>query len=245
MLRCEQHGLAIGPDGRCALCRRERAEPTVSPTSVLGLGGVLFAIVLTAVVVRERINRREAATAEELMPARAVEPAGEVEGTTLASPTASGSRRSEPARGRAPLLERAGAAPTRTPTPARMPAPGPVPVEAPVPVEEPPSMPAPIVAGPTRIDRAIPPQSVGIVMYTTSWCPRCKEAKAWMAANGVAYTEKDIEANDANMAECRRYNPKTSIPTTIVDGAVLVGFEDRYFRDAIDAAARKRRELGR
>lgn len=82
-------------------------------------------------------------------------------------------------------------------------------------------------------------------MYTTSSCPRRKEAKVWMAANGVADMEKDIEASDPNMAECRRFTPKTSIPTTVIDGTSPVGFGERSYRGAIDNAAERRRRRER
>lgn len=99
---------------------------------------------------------------------------------------------------------------------------------------------APPATGPSEVDLAIARRSVEVTMYTTSWCPRCKEAKAWMARSSVSYTEKDIESSDANLAECKRYNPKASIPTTTIDGAVLIGFGERSYERAIDAAARNR-----
>lgn len=61
-----------------------------------------------------------------------------------------------------------------------------------------------------------------------------------MARSSVSYTEKDIESSDANLVECKRYNPKASIPTTTIDDAVLIGFGERSYERAIDAAARER-----
>jgi glutaredoxin 3 len=233
MDRCERHDLATGPDGRCVLCRRDAPEPSASPVSVLGLAGVLVAVVVTAGLVRMRMLRHEAATLDELPPLGAVASAER----TRASAASASIAATEPAwptaqPGRAPLLERRSPPPTSTTRPSPT-------LAMPTPVEEAPHV------GPTRIEPSEPDlaaarRSVEITMYTTSWCPRCKEAKAWMATNGVAYTERDIEASDANMADCKKYNPKASIPTTVVDGNVLIGFGDAYFRSAIDHAAHVR-----
>ena len=32
-------------------------------------------------------------------------------------------------------------------------------------------------------------------MYSTSWCPYCKKARAYLENNSIAYTEYDIEKN--------------------------------------------------
>jgi glutaredoxin 3 len=238
MLKCASHGLAAGSDGLCELCRRERGTPTASPTSFLGIVGVLLAIVAAAGIMRTKLTRHDDEALPELPATQAmsVAPSSSVAGPASAA-SAPRSEWHAPQPGRAPLLDRRKPLPASATRPAAAATPALAPTLTP--------MPTPIVAGPTRIERAPGAQSVEITMYTTSWCPRCREAKAWMAANGVAYSERDIDASETNRAECRKFNPQTSIPTTVVDGTVLVGFEDRYFRDAIDAAERRRRARGR
>ncbi|RBP49146.1 glutaredoxin family protein [Arenicella xantha] len=34
-----------------------------------------------------------------------------------------------------------------------------------------------------------------VVLYSTSWCGYCKQARRYLAANGIAYREYDIERN--------------------------------------------------
>jgi glutaredoxin len=65
---------------------------------------------------------------------------------------------------------------------------------------------------------------VHVVVYTTSWCPHCREAKAWMATQGIAYEERDIEASQENKRMMKQINSRGSIPTFDVDGEVMVGF---------------------
>ena len=41
------------------------------------------------------------------------------------------------------------------------------------------------------------PAAKSIVMYSTSWCPHCKRARAWFAQNGIDYQEVDVEKSEA------------------------------------------------
>ena len=83
---------------------------------------------------------------------------------------------------------------------------------------------------------------VDVVVYTTSWCPACKQAKSWMNAQGMAYDERDVEASVAYSRELHSLNPRGSIPTFDVEGQVLVGFSDRALVRAMEQAARRRAE---
>jgi glutaredoxin 3 len=83
---------------------------------------------------------------------------------------------------------------------------------------------------------------VDVVVYTTSWCPACKQAKSWMNARGMAYDERDVEASVAYSRELHSLNPRGSIPTFDVEGQVLVGFSDCALVRAMEQAARRRAE---
>jgi glutaredoxin 3 len=83
---------------------------------------------------------------------------------------------------------------------------------------------------------------VDVVVYTTSWCPACKQAKSWMNAHGMAYDERDVEASGAYSRELHSLNPRGSIPTFDVEGQVLVGFSDRALVRAMEQAARRKAE---
>ena len=37
-----------------------------------------------------------------------------------------------------------------------------------------------------------------ILLYTTSWCPFCRRAKALLTEKGVQWTEHDIESDPAH-----------------------------------------------
>jgi glutaredoxin len=78
-----------------------------------------------------------------------------------------------------------------------------------------------------------------VVVYTTSWCPVCKRAKAWMNRNGVAYEERDIEASREYSSKMRALNPRGSIPTIDVDGDVLVGFSEQALMSSLERARQR------
>jgi glutaredoxin 3 len=83
-------------------------------------------------------------------------------------------------------------------------------------------------------------QRVSIRMYTTQWCPRCREAKAWLAAHHQGYSELDVEASDGNRRAQRALNPAGGVPTIDVEGEVLVGFSAGSLDGAIRRAALRR-----
>ena len=83
-------------------------------------------------------------------------------------------------------------------------------------------------------------EGVSITMYSTSWCPSCVAARAYMTKNAIPFTEHDIEQSPSARAIQRRLNPKGSIPTIDVEGTVLVGFSGDSLENMIDAAAKKR-----
>ncbi len=47
-----------------------------------------------------------------------------------------------------------------------------------------------------------------VVMYTTSHCPYCRQAKAYLARRGIPFREVDIEASSSGEAEYRRLGGK-------------------------------------
>jgi glutaredoxin len=83
-------------------------------------------------------------------------------------------------------------------------------------------------------------EKVSITMYSTTWCPSCVSARKYMTENSIAFTEHDIEKSPSAREIQKRLNPKGSIPTIDVEGAVLVGFSSKSLEHMIDAAAKKR-----
>jgi hypothetical protein len=63
-----------------------------------------------------------------------------------------------------------------------------------------------------------------------------------MAANGVAYEERDVEASETNALRMRAINPRGGVPTFDVEGQVLVGFSADGLLATMRQAAQHRPE---
>jgi mycoredoxin len=177
----------------------------------VGLAGVL--VMGTAAAYRlqsiRASNQPTAATARAELPT-AVTPTPAATATSTDTETqVAMSNRTDTYRGQEPIHSLPKSVPTASSHPALQPAPSAVIETAP--------QPAPPVQPAVATD-------VHVVVYTTSWCPHCREAKAWMASRGISYEERDIEASTDNDVMLKEINPRGGVPTFDVDGDVMVGF---------------------
>jgi glutaredoxin len=76
-----------------------------------------------------------------------------------------------------------------------------------------------------------------VVIYSTSWCPNCKAAKQWMAQQGFAFTECDVEASASYAAELRAHygsSANQGVPYLVVRGHHMTdGFDSEEFIAAL------------
>lgn len=64
-----------------------------------------------------------------------------------------------------------------------------------------------------------------VVLYGTSWCGVCAEARAYFRRKGVSFTDKDVEKDASAMAEMKSKAPSaTSYPVIDVGGEIMPGF---------------------
>ncbi|HTW45752.1 MAG TPA: glutaredoxin family protein [Acidobacteriaceae bacterium] len=57
-----------------------------------------------------------------------------------------------------------------------------------------------------------------VVVYSAYWCRDCREAKRFLDAHGIPYTEIDIEETPGASEEVLRHVGKRAIPQFVVDG---------------------------
>lgn len=89
----------------------------------------------------------------------------------------------------------------------------------------------PVQAGPAAASaptRAKPASATQprVVMYATSWCGYCAQARQWFSANRIAFTEYDVEANANAMAEFRKLGGR-GYPLIMVGDERVAGFSQR------------------
>jgi glutaredoxin len=94
---------------------------------------------------------------------------------------------------------------------------------------------APVVPPATPAQRA----QVRVTIYTTRWCPACAGARSWLSARGIPFDDRDVEESPAAMARMRSINRAGTVPTIVVEGAVVAGFDAEALRTAVDRAAHR------
>lgn len=73
-----------------------------------------------------------------------------------------------------------------------------------------------------------------VVMYSTSWCPYCEQARKMFRARGIEYTEYDIEQSSQARAAHRELGGR-GVPLILVGFEALRGFSEQKVLAAIEA----------
>jgi glutaredoxin len=71
-----------------------------------------------------------------------------------------------------------------------------------------------------------------VVLYATSWCGYCKAAREFFAANGIEYTELDVEKSSMAQEGHRRLGGG-GVPLIVVGDTVIHGFNQPELRRAL------------
>jgi glutaredoxin 3 len=80
-----------------------------------------------------------------------------------------------------------------------------------------------------------------IVLFSTSWCPHCREAKEYFTRNDIPFINRDVELdNDAMTVLTGKYKSQ-GVPVIIIgdDGVVLKGFSEARFEKALEKIKKK------
>jgi glutaredoxin len=73
-----------------------------------------------------------------------------------------------------------------------------------------------------------------LIMYCTPWCSTCRQARAYLAQNGIAYTEIDISKDRAAAAQVRGWaNGNETTPTFDIQGKIIVDFQLEQVKKAL------------
>lgn len=73
------------------------------------------------------------------------------------------------------------------------------------------------------------------IIYTTSWCTYCKEAKNYLRNKGIEIVEKDIEADESAKDELLgKVGFFTGVPVIDINGKLLDGFNPAQIDLAIE-----------
>ena len=71
-----------------------------------------------------------------------------------------------------------------------------------------------------------------IVLFHGAGCSACHEQIQFFAHHDIKYTAKDVVSDVMARQELVRLGSKT-LPTTVIDGNVIVGFEKQRLRELL------------
>ena len=57
-----------------------------------------------------------------------------------------------------------------------------------------------------------------ITVYSSMWCRDCRSAKQFLDANGIPYTEVNVDVDPAAANEVIRHVGKRAVPQLVIDG---------------------------
>ncbi len=217
--RCERHGLATGPNGLCALCRRESLPaPPAYGRWVIG-GIVLSTMLVTGGTLAYRLVTRDPVVAQAETVAASERPVETTEPVEAPEPT------TEPA-------ARGGES---------------LPLEAPVPAPVAPVFDSPPVASavgspkqPSDAEVRAALAATPIVMYGTTWCSVCRRARQFLTENGLRYQEIDADQTPGGWEKVAALAGKRAVPVLVVDGAVIPGLSPERVMNAVARSMERR-----
>lgn len=71
-----------------------------------------------------------------------------------------------------------------------------------------------------------------VILYATDWCGYCKMTREFFAANGISYTERDIEKSSAALSEHKKLGGN-GVPLIVVGGEVINGWNEGSLRQLL------------
>jgi glutaredoxin-like YruB-family protein len=81
----------------------------------------------------------------------------------------------------------------------------------------------------TKSPQAAPPPD-RVTMYSTDWCPHCKNAKKYFESKGIRYTEYNVETSETGRKEYEALGGG-GVPVIVVGSKVMRGFSPQSFEN--------------
>jgi glutaredoxin len=102
------------------------------------------------------------------------------------------------------------------------------------------AVPPPRSVTPSKDNAAVfePSTTADVVVYGTTWCGFCSRAKAYFRSKGIAFQDKDVEAdpkaNQEMLRKCSQVGMRPNgVPVIDVYGTMISGFDVRRIEEAL------------
>lgn len=72
-----------------------------------------------------------------------------------------------------------------------------------------------------------------VKIYSTSFCPFCKKAKAFFQEQGIAFTEVDVEKDETAAKEMIEKSKQFGVPVIEINEEIIIGFDKKALEKAL------------
>lgn len=74
---------------------------------------------------------------------------------------------------------------------------------------------------------------MSIIIYSTTACPYCNMAKAYLKEKGVEFQEFDVSQNQEKGLEMVEKSGQQGVPVIDVNGKIIIGFDKAKIDEAL------------
>lgn len=78
------------------------------------------------------------------------------------------------------------------------------------------------------------PKSPQVELYTTSWCPYCRQARNFFQSRRIPFTEFDVEKDKEAALRKRQLDPREGVPLAVINGQRIHGFSEAAYKKALE-----------
>ena len=74
---------------------------------------------------------------------------------------------------------------------------------------------------------------MNIIVYSTTTCPYCNMAKAYLKEKGVEFEEIDVSVNQEKGQEMIKKSGQQGVPVLDINGTIIIGFNKAKIDEAL------------
>ena len=73
-----------------------------------------------------------------------------------------------------------------------------------------------------------------VTIYSMSTCKYCHQAKDFLDENGVEYIDIDVGSDEQAYEHMKKISGQQYVPVIDIDGELIIGFDEKKLREALD-----------
>ena len=79
----------------------------------------------------------------------------------------------------------------------------------------------------SKNEKVVKEKNSKVIVYSTPTCPYCNALKDFLKENKIKFENIDVSKNQKAAREIVKKSGQTGVPVTIINGKVIVGFDER------------------